>query len=97
LRKPIANDFSKATSLCNTREPANTDLRSIEEGQAAHNSDRNGYSAAAAATNEAANAYHAAVAPSTTAMSEALREMMVAVNKHLRTGDQGVLKFWKKP
>ncbi len=58
----------------------------IEEGQKI---DRGEYSAAVSATDAAAKTYHSAIEPFTNAMSEALRDLMVAGNKHLRAGATG--------
>jgi|GEM_PF-2410304 len=61
----------------------------IEEGVASPKEDRSKYSTAVSATDAAAKSYHAAIEPFTSEMSEALRGLMVAVNKHFRAGASG--------
>jgi hypothetical protein len=58
----------------------------IEEGLAAQKTDRGEYRDAVSATNSAAKTYQSTIEPFTSEMSESLRSLMVAVNKHLRTG-----------
>jgi hypothetical protein len=58
----------------------------IDEGEAAKKADRSDYSPAVSATDAAAKTYQSAIQPFTNVMSEALRDLMVAGNKHLRSG-----------
>ena len=48
--------------------------------------DRSEYSAAVSATDDATKKYYTAIQPFTSVMSEAMRDLMVAGNKHLREG-----------